>query len=97
MEIEAVSKRMAEAAEAGQWERVSHLLWQRADLIDGLRDEDGTALRAAHTAGERVRAAAQRLRAELQTELHNLRASRRSAAAWRPYREPSGGFVDLSS
>ena len=97
MSLESVSKAMAKAAEAGQWDRVTRLLWQRADLLDGLEGGEEQALRSAHTAGESVREAAKRLRAELETELHNLRAARRSTGAWRPYREPNGGVVDLSS
>lgn len=97
MDVEAVSRAMAEAAEAGQWDRVTRLLWQRADLLDGLPGGADASLQAAHAAGERVRAAAGRLRAELEAELRSLRATRRSVGAWRPYREASGGLVDISS
>lgn len=97
MDLEAASQAMLEAAAAGRWDEAARHLWRRADILDGLTGGDPAELGAALEAGERVRAAAQRLRAELAAELQNLRAAKRSAGAWRPYREPTGGTVDLSS
>ena len=54
MDIQTLSQAMAEAAEAGQWDRVSRLLWRRADLLDGLEGGEEAALRAAHAAGSRT-------------------------------------------
>jgi hypothetical protein len=98
-ELRAVSEAMAAAAAEGRWDAVSRNLWRRADVLDGVRpgELDGDALRAAARAGEAARAAIRRMRAGLETELLNLRAARRSAGAWRPYREASGGTLDVSS
>ena len=97
MDLAATSKALAEAAEAGRWDEAARRLWRRADELDGSEAPDQEAARAAYEAGERARAAIQQYRADLETEMLNLRAARRSTRAWRPYREASGGTVDLSS
>jgi hypothetical protein len=97
MDLKSTSQAMAEAAAAGRWDEATRHLWRRTDLLDGPEAASEADLRAALEAGERTRAAAKRLRAELAAELQNLRAAKRSTGAWRPYRETSGGTVDLSS
>jgi hypothetical protein len=98
-ELRAVSESLAAAAAEGRWDEVLRNLWRRADVLDGLSpgDVDPDAARSALRAGEKAREAVRRLRAGLETELLNLRAARRSAAAWQPYRETSGGMLDVSS
>jgi hypothetical protein len=90
---------MAAAAAEGRWDEVSAGLWRRADVLDGLGAGGASpqAVAEAFRAGEEAQAALRRLRAELKTEIQNLRASRRCAGSWRPYREPSGGTLDVSS
>ncbi len=91
------SRAMAQAAEDGRWEEAKQRLWRRADWLAADEPLDPAAARAAHAAGEQTRQALQRYRADLETEILNLRAARRSARSWRPYRETSGGTVDLTS
>ena len=90
---------MAQAADNSHWDELSRQAWLRADILDGLRDQppDPAALREAFQAGERARESVARLRATLETELSNLRAARRFAAAWRPYREAAGATLDVTS
>ncbi len=98
-ELLTISTALAAAAEAGRWDEVSRNLWLREDALDGLREggADREVLAAAIQAGDQAVTAVRRLRAELETETHNLRAARRSAESWRPYREASGGTLDVSS
>jgi hypothetical protein len=96
-ELQAVSEAMTAAARAGRWDGVSRNLFRRADVLDGLEGVGRDELAAALRAGKEVQAALRGLLAELETELQNLRAARRAARVWRPYREASGGVLDLSS
>ena len=98
-ELRLASSAMAAAAAQGRWDEVIANLWRRADALEGLRggggDEDSLA--GALRDGETTWEAARRLRAEIETELQNLRAARRSAGSWRPYREAKGGTLDVQS
>ncbi|MEZ5366936.1 MAG: hypothetical protein R2748_32510 [Bryobacterales bacterium] len=96
-ELLRASEALAAAATEGRWSEATRQAWRRADLLDGVEDLDPETLRAALRAGEEARIAVAKLRAELEAELATLRASRRTAQSWRPYREASGGLLDVSS
>jgi phage shock protein A len=100
--IEAIgqaSARLESAARAGDWDDAAAALLERGELIASLgalaQSLAEPAYRSLDAQGEQARAALEESRTAIAREIAELRAARRAAGVWKPYREATGATLDV--